>query len=82
MVGMATTDRPRGALLLFAALGGLLVAVIVVLNLHIVVGLEEGYAASPRDVGRHSTLLVVADIVLLLAGPTLAVLAVWRAQRR
>lgn len=82
MVGMATTDRPRGALLLLAALGGLVVAVIVVLNLHIVVGLEEGYAASPREVGRHSTLLVVADIALLLAGPTVAVMAARKARRR
>jgi hypothetical protein len=82
MVDMATTDRLRGVLLLAAALGGFVVAVIVVLNLHIVVGLEEGYAASPREVGRHSTLLVVADIALLLAGPTVAVMAARKARRR
>lgn len=80
---MPTTDRSHGALLLLlAALGGLVVAVIVVLNLHIVVGLEDGYAASPRDVGRHSTLLVVADIAVLVGGPVLAVMAVRKTRQR
>jgi len=38
------------ALSVVAALGGFVVAVIAILNLHILVGLEAGYAASPADV--------------------------------
>lgn len=59
------------ALSVIAALGGFVVAVIVILNLHILVGLEDGYAASPADVFAWSAILGVVDIGLLAAGPVL-----------
>jgi hypothetical protein len=61
------------ALSVVAALGGFVVAVIAILNLHILVGLEAGYAASPADVFEWSVLLGVVDIALLVAGPMLGV---------
>ena len=57
------------------ALGGFVVAVIVILNLHILVGLEDGYAASPTDVIEWSVPLGVVDIALLVAGPVLGIVA-------
>jgi hypothetical protein len=65
-----------------AALAGFVVAAIVVLNLHIVVGLEEGYAASPADVLAHSPLLAVVDVVLLVSAPVLGVALTARLRRR
>jgi hypothetical protein len=65
-----------------AGLGGLLVALIVVLNLHIVVGLEEGYAASPAEVVKSSAALALVDVVLLVAGPSLAIFATWKRRSR
>lgn len=59
------------ALPVVAALGGFVVAVIAILNLHILVGLEDGYAASPADVFEWSVLLGMVDIALLVAGPVL-----------
>ena len=59
-------------------LGGLVVAFIVLLNLHITVGLEEGYAASPAEVWDFSPLLTAADVVLLVGGPLLGLLAARR----
>ncbi|WP_207081439.1 hypothetical protein [Nocardioides sp. S5] len=71
--------RPGAALAYaFAALAGLLVATIVVVNLHIALGLEEGYAARPADVLEASTLLALADVALLVAGPVLAIAIVVR----
>lgn len=61
-----------------AALGGLLVAAVVVLNLHIILGLEDGYATRPADVLDASPLLAAADVALLVAGPVLAIAAVVR----
>src|SRR5665647_3485894 len=55
----------RMALSVLAALGGFVVAVIVILNLHIFVGLKDGYAASPADVFEWSVLLGVVDIAPL-----------------
>ncbi|GAA1451931.1 hypothetical protein GCM10009641_87140 [Mycobacterium cookii] len=66
----------------FAALAGLLVAAVVVVNLHIVLGLEDGYATPPADVLEASTLLAVADVALLVAGPVLALAAVARLRAR
>jgi len=63
------------ALSVVAALGGFVVAVIAILNLHILVGLEAGYAASPADVFERSVLLGMVDIALLVAGPMLGVSA-------
>ncbi len=65
-----------------AAVGGPVVTVIVVLNLHIVAGLEEGYAAFPAEVVDHSVLLAVVDAGLLVGGPVHAVVAALRAGRR
>lgn len=60
------------------ALAGAVIAFIVVLNLHIWVGLEEGYAASPADVLDRSLLLVIVDILLLVGGPLLGILLIAR----
>lgn len=68
----------RGALAVVGGLGGLVLAVIFVLNLHILVGLENGYAAGPREVWDSSALLAVADVALLVTGPLLGALAVRR----
>ena len=65
-----------------AVLGGLLVAVIIILNLHIIVGLEEGYAASPVEVLEASALLALADVALLIAGPVLGIVVVTRLRSR
>lgn len=65
-----------------AALVGLVVAIVVTLNLHIVVGLEQGYAATPAEVFDRSILLGVLDLLLLLVGPAAAVLLLRRSSRR
>ena len=65
-----------------AGLGGLFVAVIIILNLHIVVGLEEGYAASPVEVFESSVLVALVDVALLVAGPVLGILAASRLRLR
>jgi hypothetical protein len=70
------------ALFAFSAIVGFVVAAIVVLNLHIMVGLEEGYAAPPGDVWSRSPILAALDVVLLAGGPALGVLAVRGVLRR
>lgn len=70
------------ALSVLAALGGFVVAAIIILNLHILVGLEDGYAASPGDVFERSVLLGVVDIALLVAGPVLGIVAASRLRCR
>jgi hypothetical protein len=70
------------ALSVLATLGGFVVAVVVILNLHILVGLKDGYAASPADVVEWSVLLGVVDIALLVAGPVLGIVAASRLRRR
>ncbi|MDP2773971.1 MAG: hypothetical protein Q8O61_10485 [Nocardioides sp.] len=72
----------NAALYALAALGGLFVAVIIILNLHIIVGLEEGYAAGPVEVLESSVLVALADVALLIAGPLLGILAVSRLRPR
>jgi ABC-type sulfate transport system permease subunit len=57
---------------------GLTVAVIVVLNLHILVGLEEGYAATAREVWDRSVLLALVDIALLVTGAVSGFVLAWR----
>lgn len=82
-MGIRTHHRLLTASLYGAAiLGGLVVAFIVMLNLHIAVGLEEGYAASPAEVWDFSPVLTVADVVLLVGGPLLGVFAAHRLRRR
>jgi len=70
------------ALSVVAALVGFVVAVIIILNLHILVGLEDGYAASPADVFEWSVLLGAVDIALLVAGPVLGIVVASRLRRR
>jgi hypothetical protein len=65
-----------------AVLGGLILAVIIILNLHIIVGLEEGYAASPAEVVESSVLVAWVDVAILVAGPVLGILAVSRLRPR
>lgn len=68
----------RAAMTGIAILFGLVVAVIVTLNLHILVGLEQGYAATPAEVFDRSVLLGVFDLFLLLAGPAAGILLLQR----
>lgn len=63
-------------------IAGLAVAAVIVLNLHILVGLEDGYAAGPREVWDASPLLAVLDVGLLVAGPVIGALAVRNLSRR
>lgn len=69
-------------LLLLGALSGLIVAVIVVLNLHILVGLEEGYASTPAQVAEYSTVLAVVDILLIVGLAVLGAMTLSRLTRR
>ena len=65
----------RVVLMTVGAVGGLIVAAVAILNLHILVGLEEGYAASPREAWEFSGVLAVIDVGVLVAGPLLGALA-------
>ncbi len=56
-----------------AALLGFTAAVIVLFNVHIAVGLEQGYAATPAQVWDHSVLLAILDVLLLIVGPVAGV---------
>lgn len=57
------------------AIAGLVVALIVIFNLHTIAGLEEGYGSTPAQVVDHSVLLAVADVALLAGGALGGVLA-------
>jgi hypothetical protein len=75
----------RTATVVLAAVGaliGLVVAAIVTLNLHIVVGLEQGYAASPAEVFEHSIALGIFDVVLAVAAPVGGALGMLWLRRR
>jgi hypothetical protein len=83
---MGHTARHRLVTGFLAGLGaftGLVVAVVVVLNLHIFTGVVDGYMASPAQVVEHSVLLAAVDVLLLVAAPVLAAVIVvrLRAQR-
>jgi hypothetical protein len=81
-MGSQVTDQVMtAARFVLAALSGFVIAVIVILNLHILVGLEDGYASSPADVFEWSSLLAVGDIALLVAGPVLGIFAISRLHR-
>jgi ABC-type antimicrobial peptide transport system permease subunit len=69
------------SLSVLGALAGLVGAVIVTLNLHILVGLEDGYMAGPTQVLERSVWLLVMDAVILVAAPVLAVILVVRLRR-
>ncbi len=51
------------------AVVGLVAALIVLMNVHQLAGLEAGYAATPADVLDLSIFLAAFDVVLLLVGP-------------
>ncbi len=53
-----------------------------VLNLHILVGLDQGYAASPREVWDRSVVLAVTDIGLLVAGAVIGFATSWKRSGR
>lgn len=77
--------RQRLVTALLCVLGGLvglMVAVVVTLNLHILVGLEEGYAATPAQVFERSIVLGLFDLALLVAAPALMALGILAARRR
>lgn len=82
MNNTAARDLRRG--LVTAALGvagvvaGLIIAIIVTLNLHIFLGVEDGYMATPTQVLEHSVWILVVDVVLLVAAPVLAAILVIR----
>lgn len=77
--------RRSGGTIVLAVIGavvGLVVAAIIVLNLHILVGLEEGYASTPAQVAEFSTVLLVVDIALTVGLPLLGAWAATRILRR
>ncbi len=77
-------DHPADTVIMYAAgaLAGLVAAAIITFNLHILVGLEQGYAASPPEVVEYSMALVLFDLLLLIAAPALGVLTVGRLRRQ
>ena len=81
----AARDLRRG--LVTAALGvagvvaGLVIAIVVTLNLHILLGVEDGYMATPTQVLERSVWILVVDVVLLVAAPVLAAILVIRLRR-
>ncbi len=81
---MSNSDHPvrRVAFAVAGGAVGLTGSVIVVMNLHILAGLKEGYAASAREVWSSSVLLGLADIALLVAGAALGVVVSWRRSGR
>jgi len=69
------------ALSVMAALVAFVPAAIVTLNLHIYLGVEDGYMASPTQVLERSPLLLGVDVLLALGAPALAVVLVVRSRR-
>ena len=86
MSTMESRSEPRrGGRLAPALLGfviGLVIAVILVLNLHILVGLEDGYASTPTQVAEYSPALLVVDALLTIGLPFLGAMAFVRLFRR
>jgi hypothetical protein len=81
---MGNRNLPVRRVLLAVAGGaiGLAVSGVVVLNLHILSGMDEGYAASPREIWSRSVLLAVTDIALLMTGALWGVGSSWRRSGR
>ena len=83
---MESSSEPRrGGRLAPAVVGfvvGLIIAVILVLNLHILVGLEDGYASTPTQVAEFSPALLVVDVLLTVGLPVLGAMAAVRLFRR
>lgn len=63
------------------AVAGLVVAIIVTLNLHIFLGVEDGYMASPTQVLERSVWILVVDAVILVTAPVLAIILAMRVRR-
>jgi hypothetical protein len=63
------------------AVTGLVVAIILMLNLHIFAGVEDGYMATPAQVLERSVWILVADVVILVVAPLLSVILVVRLRR-
>lgn len=88
--GNRGTERVRsvrgriGALFVYAAaaFAGLVMAMIALFNLHIIVGLEQGYAATPEQVMEFSPVLAVLDVLILVGAPIAAMAATWWVRRR
>jgi hypothetical protein len=81
---MSSGTRRRLATVALSALGalaGLVIASIVTLNLHIFLGVEEGYMAGPTQIVERSSWLLVVDAVILVAAPVLAIILVVRLRR-
>lgn len=78
-------DLRRGlvtaALAAAGAVTGLVIAIILTLNLHIFTGVDDGYMATPAQVLERSVWILVADVVILVAAPLLAVILVVRLRR-
>jgi hypothetical protein len=82
-MGRAARHRlTTGLLAGLAAFTGLVVAFVVVLNLHIFAGVVDGYMASPAQVVEHSVPLAVVDVLLFVAAPVVAVVTVVRLRAR
>ncbi len=60
------------------AMAGLVVALIAVVTLNLLSGLDTGYAASPQDILNESVSLAVVDIVLLIAGAVFGIVEALR----
>ena len=83
-------DEPRtlrqwlGTAMVYVAAAGVgaVMAVITVMNLHILAGLYEGWAATPAQVLEYSPVLAAVDVVILVGGPVLMVASTWWVRRR
>jgi len=53
----------------------------VTLNLHIFLGVEDGYLATPTQVTDRTVSILVVDVLILIAVPTLAVTLLLRTRR-
>lgn len=79
--GHGRRSLATAALAAAGAIAGLVVAVVVTLNLHIFLGVEDGYMATPTQVIDGSVWILVVDVLILIAFPTVAVSFVLRIRR-
>jgi hypothetical protein len=64
------------------AVAALVPVAIVTFNLHIYLGVEDGYMASPAQVLERSPVLLGVDVVLALGAPILVVALIVHLRRR
>ncbi len=69
------------ALSVAAAAMAFVPAAILTLNLHIYLGVEDGYMASPTQVLERSPLLLGVDVLLALGAPVVAIVLVVRSRQ-